>query len=367
MPAVTTDRLAVFVEPGNPGWNGEGTLAAVTLRRNLHSYRRLTLPERGYFHSPSPLPNGEILVARRAARAMTHGIWRFDPATKRLVSVYDDPGRHEVQPKLLAARAEPDGRSSVVDDNEPTGRLYCLNVGVSDLPDREWAPAGMVKRVRLIEGSPPAMKTRFLGEINVEEDGSFNVQLPANLPFKIQTLDADGLALRTSDWIWVKNKEARGCIGCHEDGELTPENRLVKALLRPSIPLTLAPARRRTVEFEKDVKPILVEKCGNGACHGGTAAPKMDDPKALAKYVHPGRARTSPLIWSLFGRSTARPWDRPAPAAKIGKMPPEGSTPLTDLERRTLIEWVDLGAQARETSTHVKGPGTHLTPTGGSR
>lgn len=367
MPAVTATRLAVFVEPRNPGWDGEGTLAAVTLRRNLHSYRKLTFPAQGWFHSPSPLPKGGILVARRAGGTVTHGIWRFDPENKALTLVYDDPVRHDVQPKLLAARAEPDGRSSVVDDNEPTGRLYCLNVYVSDLAKREWTPPGTVKRVRLIEGIPPEMRTRFLGETNVEEDGSFYVQLPANTPFKVQTLDADGLALRTSDWIWVKNKEARGCIGCHEDGELTPENRLAAALTRPSVPLTLPEARRRTVEFEKDVRPILALKCGTQACHGGAAAPRMDDAKALARFINPGRARTSPLVWSLFGKNTSRPWDPPAPAVKIHRMPPEGSTPLTERERRTVIEWIDLGAQTAEAAVHVRQPSAGATASGGGQ
>jgi len=245
MPCITTDRQVVFVEPANPGWDGEGTLGAVTLRRNLHSYRKVTAAVQGLFHSPSPLPGGEILVARRAGSAGTHGIWRFHPATKRMLPVFDDPKRHEVQPKLLYPREEPDGRSSVVDEKEPNGRLYCLSVYTTDLPNREWMPPGTVKRVRVIEGIPPRMDSRLLGEVNVEEDGSFNLQLPANTPFRLQTLDADGLALRTSAWIWVRNRESRGCIGCHEDGELSPENRLAKALLRPSIPLTLAPLRRR--------------------------------------------------------------------------------------------------------------------------
>ena len=36
-------------------------------------------------------------------------------------------------------------------------------------------------------------------------------------------LDADGMGLRSCTWIWVRNNEPRGCIGCHEDGELTPD------------------------------------------------------------------------------------------------------------------------------------------------
>ena len=35
-------------------------------------------------------------------------------------------------------------------------------------------------------------------------------------------LDDDGLAVASCDWIWVKQREFRGCIGCHEDPELTP-------------------------------------------------------------------------------------------------------------------------------------------------
>lgn len=188
----------------------------------------------------------------------------------------------------------------------------------------------------------------------MEEDGSFNLQLPANIPLRVQTLDSDGLALRTSAWIWVKNKEARGCIGCHEDGERTPANRLAKALLQPSIPLTLPPERRRTVDYSRDVTPVLAEKCGGQACHGGGAAPKLADPKTLAKYVRPGAARMSPLMWSVFGRNTSRPWDRVAAPARIRRMPPAGSPPLTEQERLTLIEWIDLGARTGEPATHVR-------------
>ena len=68
----------------------------------------------------------------------------------------------------------------------------------------------------------------ILGEVPVEEDGSFNVEIPANTPIELQILDADGMALRSCGWIWAKNHEPRGCIGCHEDNELTPENRFVE-------------------------------------------------------------------------------------------------------------------------------------------
>jgi hypothetical protein len=168
------------------------------------------------------------------------------------------------------------------------------------------------------------LPTRRLGEINLEEDGSFNIQTPANIPIRLQVLDASGMALRSSAWIWVKNHESRGSIGCHEDGELTPENRLAQALMRPSIPLTLPPERRRTVDFRRDVAPTLAAKCVTGACHGGGLS-------AFSKSIHPGHARTSPLIRSVLGQGKP--------------MPPGGSPPLTPDEKRAIIEWIDLGAQ----------------------
>ena len=45
------------------------------------------------------------------------------------------------------ARPEPDGRSSVVTEKDPHGKLYCLNTYLSDLEDRDWMPPGV--RMRL--------------------------------------------------------------------------------------------------------------------------------------------------------------------------------------------------------------------------
>lgn len=334
MACVTARRQVVFVEPEPGSRDGAGPLAMIELRRNLHSYRRLTLPAAGAFHSPSPLPDGAVLAARRPATGGAFAVYRFDPAARKLEMLWEERGSDLTQPRALVERPIPDGRSSVVDEKEPWGKLYCLNLYESDLSPQVWKQ-GLVKRVRLVEGRP----ARLIGEFGVEEDGSFNAQLPANVPFQIQALDEDGMALRSSAWIWVKNKEQRGCIGCHEDGERTPENVLAKALTRQSINLMLEPERRRSVDFRRDIAPVLERKCSTAACHGGKAAPKLG-----ASHVTPGTARTSPLVWALFGRNTSRPWDRAPGAAAPAKPPSAHSSILTRAERRAIVEWIDLGA-----------------------
>ena len=62
------------------------------------------------------------------------------------------------------------------------------------------------------------------------------------------------------------------------------------------------------------------------------------------KYIHPGRARTSPLIRHIFGRNTARPWDNAASKKAPLLMPPADSPPLTEDEKLTFVEWIDMGA-----------------------
>ena len=394
MPCTTTQGLAVFIEADKPAWDGSGSIGCVKLRRPLKSYREVTRETDGLFHSPSPLPDGRILVSRRSQRRTdTHGVYRLDPSNGKLELIFDSPNYHDIQAKIVHPRPEPDGRSSVVKEQDPNGKLFCLNVYLSDLKKPEWMSQGTIKRLRVLEGIPltndtsifQALNTevpvhshngipnlaqrRILGEIDVEEDGSFNIEIPANTPIELQTLDADGMAMRSCGWIWAKNHEPRGCIGCHEDGELTPENILVEAITNPSVKLTLPPERRRTVDFRRDVMPIIAKKCAH--CHGRTdAALRLThetspvtpaNEKACfnqsyttllaagsrpdyGKYVHPGRARTSPLIWRIFGRNTSRPWDNTFSPEKVAQMPPNQHQALSTDEKLTFVEWIDMGA-----------------------
>jgi hypothetical protein len=339
MACTTSKGAVVFVESGQAPWDGAGSLGVLSLRRNLHSYRAITTPSDGLFHSPSPLPDGSILVSRRSTNDGAHAIYRLDLETGSRALVYERPGYHSIQAVALAERPEPDGHSSVVEDDRQWSKLYCLNVYENDLK-REWMPPGTARRIRVLEGLPRAANTlaegagslsgliqkRLLGSVALDEDGSFHLLVPPNTPIQLQLVDRDGMALRTSAWIWAKNKENRGCVGCHEDGERTPANVFAKALDHEAADLMLPPERRRTVDFRRDIQPILTAKCANQACHGGAIPPGLSEPDAIhslgnadfspaylsllgrpaapsgrPQYVDPGRARTSRLIWALFG------------------------------------------------------------------
>ncbi len=228
-PCVTGRGLVVFVEPFAA--DGAGALGSVRLRRNLHSYRNVTEPSAGLFRDPSPLPDGSILVSRRRPNGK-YAVGRLDPDDGAFHELHANSRYDVLQAKAVTPRAEPDGRSSVVDLAKPTGKLYCLSVFTSD------KPGIAAKRLRVLRATPGGA---ILGETGLESDGSFQLEVPANTPIRLQTLDANGKPIRTCSPVWARNNENRGCIGCHEDGELVPENRLAEALKKPAVRMGVKP------------------------------------------------------------------------------------------------------------------------------
>jgi hypothetical protein len=387
MACETSGGLVVFVEADGTTGDGAGRLACVSNRRPLHTYRPITKPEDGLFHSPAPLPDGTILVSRRPADGSgTYVICRLDPASQRVETVLDDPTCHAIQAQLVAPRAEPDGRSSPAIDSDPNGKIYCLNVYTNDFRDKAWLPPGTVKTLRLLEGisrsptsptgtaAPPGAPAlagrRILGEVPVAPDGSFNVEVPANTPIELQLVDASGLALRSCGWISTRNHFNQGCVGCHEDPELTPENLMVDALRGPSVVVAPPVEQRRSSDFRRDLMPIVTQKCLPCHAQGGsppdlTARTKDVADAAFARavyelllepsagvpsgeprgrYVDPGRARTSPFIWHLLARNASRPWDGATAQRNPKPIPPDAKQPLKPEETRLFVEWIDLGA-----------------------
>ena len=132
MPAPTANGLVVFVEADAVEGDGAGRLASVSQVRPLHSYRSLSAEGDGLFRSPSPLPDGRVLVAWRPAtsasgihsRERSGGLgWRQHPPDEDLRHPSLRPGdrgaREGVRRDGLALgpgeapRAPPDARRAL--------------------------------------------------------------------------------------------------------------------------------------------------------------------------------------------------------------------------------------------------------------
>jgi hypothetical protein len=240
MPCETDDGRVVYVESTANGRLNGGALVAVARTRSLHTRRLIAAATAGTYHSPSALADGRLLVSYRDAEGGTYGVYVLDSRLgTRISRVFDAPDWDDVDAVAIRRRSVPAGRSSVVDERIGYGFLYCLNAYQTDLIPAGQIDEGGIARLRVIQG--PRDRKRgvlagteqgtVLGEIPVQSDGSFYLQIPARTPLRLETVGADGKSLQgMQNWLWVMPSERRGCIGCHADRELTPPNRHVLAL-----------------------------------------------------------------------------------------------------------------------------------------
>ena len=199
----------------------------------------------GRFTSPYPLDDQWILVSHAPwhdLRGSAYGLYLFHLPTREMRLVYDDPAFSCVHPVALAPRAVPHSVPSTL-PNQPaeTGRIYCNSVFHSDLPfDHSQA-----KYVRVIEAiqiglsinANAAWRTRVLGTTPLHPDGSFYVEVPADVPLRFELLDENGrILVHETEFNYVRPGETKGCIGCHEPRHTTPTSNLPLAITHPPVP-----------------------------------------------------------------------------------------------------------------------------------
>jgi uncharacterized protein (TIGR03437 family) len=240
-------------------------------------------------------------------------------------------------------------------------------------------------------------RIRILGEIPVRKDGvldaqgnvdtSFLAKIPADTPFTFQTLDRNGLVLNTAQtWHSLQPGEVRiNCGGCHAHAKPAIDFRKTAAAradyqlrdLTQTTPLlrvdgsvnpgvTESSERFATIEYFRDIRPILQAKCASCHSSDGITIPAgglnladnklveirrasdqipdgfypatyatlaiHKDPLAnptprsfsplgdwywpqVTKYIRAGQARQSLLAWKIFGRRLdgRKNEDRPSP------------------------------------------------------
>ena len=166
MATITTDNLVLFIESDSLPWDGSGTLAGIRMNRFLKSYQPLNT-EPGLYHSPSALPDGRVLVSRRPADDTgNHDIFRLDPKTGAVEPMISDPRYHLLQAVAVVERPIPDGRSSVVNEKDPNGQFYCLDIRNSDSEEFSENIMKDARKIRFLEGIPelpmPGRKKNYL-------------------------------------------------------------------------------------------------------------------------------------------------------------------------------------------------------------
>lgn len=236
-----SDGKVYFVEAVGEALHG-GALASVSLRRPLRSRKVIANTEAGLFLDPAPMSDGSLLASFTGRESGIYELVRLDPETGRIIeTVHRSEEFHVLDAHELAPRPMVPGRSTVVDTNKDTGVFFCLSSHITDRPSLLHLRDGGASRLRVIEyhkQDDPPMTERVLGEVQVESDGSFHIEVPAQTPLRFQLLDAEGIILgEQCSWTWVMPREWRGCIGCHEDREMVAPNILAEAVVKPAVQL----------------------------------------------------------------------------------------------------------------------------------
>jgi Hydrazine synthase alpha subunit middle domain len=215
--SISEERLA---------WIRPGALHATAIE-HVHS---------GYAFA-NALDEETLLVSRRAPGH------RFDLYQLSLNSsggeqlLYRDAHASSVQAVLIAPHPVALAYRSILHPDRKSGRIICLDAYASKDFAKGRLP-GQIVHVRALLKSRDGEK--ILGEAPVERDGSFYATVPADLPIRLQLIGTHGEVLKQQrSWMWVRNGEDRGCVGCHESQTLAPENRSPMTLQRLDTPTPL--------------------------------------------------------------------------------------------------------------------------------
>ena len=226
----TNNSRIIFIESekSNPG---KGNLISVSYSRPMHSRLNLTSKIEGDFRAISPESSGKLLVSFRKTESDRYALYEFDTENKSLGKTIYSSNEYDVLEVVnVVSHNRPRKLPSEVNALITTGLIMCQDVNVDDNPiNFSGTKFRHISKVEIM-GSDSS-----LGVFKPSGDGSFYLKVVADKPFRIRTLDEAGKVVRQCDWIWLRPNERRGCVGCHEDQDVVPDNRIPAAVKKAPI------------------------------------------------------------------------------------------------------------------------------------
>jgi HEAT repeat protein len=219
----------------------------------------------------APLPDGRLLctLPRKVQTEVTVGqqtrkvadycydkiaVVELGEGEARVVSVFESAGSALHSPVYVGARVRPPVLRRQVepeDVGEPsaTGVFVCANARFTKNTTAGWPH---VRAVRVLAGKGLTTRSSHsyivhagseaieLGTVPLAPDGSFAVEVPADMPIAFQAVDAEGRSeLNEMSWIYVRPGERRACLGCHHPRQAAPATASAMPLALSSRPLRL--------------------------------------------------------------------------------------------------------------------------------
>lgn len=181
-----------------------------------------------------PLADNSYLIAWKIQQSW--GIYHQHTFDQPQQNLFDTADWHEVEALAVAQTKPPRGRPSSRRQALKNALLVGYDADRSDMRVTQ-KTAGPAKVVTVaLKRSPEQIVN--LGTAEIMSDGSFFLEVPADQPIQLTTLDQNGDIIATSAWIWLRQGEVRACFGCHENREAAPINKTVDAIFSKPAVLT---------------------------------------------------------------------------------------------------------------------------------
>jgi hypothetical protein len=171
--------------------------------------------------------------------SVDHGLYWMDVKTGERTLIYNDPETADFEARPLRAHRVPPilPDSPLTRSRAFSGTVYCSSAFITQDPHVKERG----KYIRAIEGIPTVTRHqthadggvawrnhggaigRVFGTVPLAADGSFSLELPSDRLFHLQVLDSDRRVLGNElIWQYVRPKEIKGCVGCHENPDDAP-------------------------------------------------------------------------------------------------------------------------------------------------
>jgi mono/diheme cytochrome c family protein len=326
--------------------NGDGTLKPIKVP-DVGSRRVYVEPVPLMAVDAADIPTAKPQkVANRASQGST--------GVLAAASVYDSEANRALSNAVLGVTIPRDGGGNID---------FAALVGTPSLQ--------VVKQVRIIQAVPsqPGVgvedmgltefeRQKILGYAPVAADGSFRVTVPADASLTLHVVDSEGRSFKVKEnWLQVRPGENRTCNGCHSPRRGQPQRPAQDAIALNQPPATLTPPTIAVIDYTDHVQTIFDAECV--ACHSSTTpSGNLDLSGELSglgfpisyttllegdmngsELVVPGESRQSHLIERIFGEELRSALALPASDGN------DHAGMLTAQDKRTIVEWIDLGAQ----------------------
>ncbi len=212
----------------------------------------------GRYTAPYPIDQRYVLVSHAPfykPGPHEYALYLLDLESRKQTLIYDDPEYSEVDvvplvsgklPQVVRTRDSESNRAADADATAPpTGEIVILSVFDSDLPFErnavKFLRVATAEQLGNVMNGNGSFRSRIIGTVPIEADGSVRIEVPANTPLHFQLLDIDEKPLvHETAFTSVAPGEVRSCVGCHESKGKAPRK-------ATKVPMALRLPPHRTV------------------------------------------------------------------------------------------------------------------------